>query len=319
MTGKPFACLVPHDLVNYVATVTRELAAAKVAPDSSVEEDFSNIQARVHAARKLVSLDTGRTWLVCDGSPARHHVSPIDVSAQAPPSATESDTKSQLPTDEVGDIHTTWVHEQQLELARLTSEARGEVIALKIGLLVDLCPNEVAKVLVPLGRRKALIEREHAASQHSGWKKVYQALSRSYTWAGMSAQVKRVVQACNACAINNGRRNLAHGQFSSVQAAGPRTAYAIDFYEVAMSAAGFCWILTIIDLCSHAVIFVPCKSREATEVVRALLRHVVNRKGIFLVLMCDEAKSLSESSSVACAKSWEPTESRPSPIIRGQT
>ena len=32
MTGKPFACLVPHDLINYIATVTRELAAATVAP-----------------------------------------------------------------------------------------------------------------------------------------------------------------------------------------------------------------------------------------------------------------------------------------------
>ena len=87
-------------------------------------------------------------------------------------------------------------------------------------------------------RRKALIEREHAAAQHQGWKKVLQALERTYTWAGMSAQVKRVLQACNNCALIQGRRNLAHGQFSSVQFTGPRLAYAIDFYEVAKSAAG---------------------------------------------------------------------------------
>ena len=190
----------------------------------------------------------------------------------------------------MGDIHADWPQEQQLEIDQLTRAAHGEILTLKSGLKVMLCPNELAKVLVPSGRRQALIEREHATSQHAGWKKVYSALSRTYWWPGMSTQVKRVVQACNACALNNGRRNLAHGQFNSVQPHGPRLAYAIDFYEVATSTAGFCWILTIIDLFSHEVIFVPCKSREAAEVVRALLRHVINKKGAFLVLMCDEAK-----------------------------
>ena len=64
----------------------------------------------------------------------------------------------------------------------------------------------------------------------------------------MSGQVKRVVQACHSCAIVKSRRNLAHGQFASVQVGGPRSTFAIDFYEVAESADGHKYVLTVIDL-----------------------------------------------------------------------
>ena len=61
---------------------------------------------------------------------------------------------------------------------------------------------------------------------------------------------------------------LAHGQFSSVVHTGPRQAYDIDFYQVAKSLAGFQWILTVIDLFSREVMFLPMKTRQATELVR---------------------------------------------------
>jgi hypothetical protein len=86
------------------------------------------------------------------------------------------------------------------------------------------------------------------------------------------------------------RRQLAHGQFSSVNYSGPRIAYAIDFYGVAESAGGFKWILTVIDLFSREVVFIPTRSREAPEVVEVLLRCLVNVKGVPLFLVSDDAK-----------------------------
>jgi hypothetical protein len=61
-TGKPFACLVPHDLVNYVAIVARNAAAAALLQDPAAADPvalFEIIQARVQQARKLVP----RQWL----------------------------------------------------------------------------------------------------------------------------------------------------------------------------------------------------------------------------------------------------------------
>ena len=50
-----------------------------------------------------------------------------------------------------------------------------------------------------------------------------------------------------------------------------RQAYGIDFYQVAKSLAGFQWILTVIDLFSREVMFLPMKTRQATELVQSMI------------------------------------------------
>jgi len=78
--------------VNYVAIVARDAAAAALLQDQAAADPaalFEAIQARVQEARKVVSLYTGLTWLICDGSPPRHHVFPVNTEqiAQSPPGA----------------------------------------------------------------------------------------------------------------------------------------------------------------------------------------------------------------------------------------
>jgi hypothetical protein len=96
----------------------------------------------------------------------------------------------------------------------------------------------------------------------------------------MAAQVRRVVNECHSCALVKPRRHVSHGQFRSVNYSGPRVAYAIDYYGVAESEDGFKWILTVIDLFSREVRFIPTKTREAVEVVQVLLREIVNIRGV---------------------------------------
>ena len=188
----------------------------------------------------------------------------------------------------VGDIKTDWVREQHEERESLVAAAVGEVV-LSSGLLVEVRQGERARVIVPPMRRNALIRMAHEAQQHRSWKKILADLAGSYTWKGMSGQVKRVVQSCHSCAIVKSRRNLAHGQFASVQVGGPRSTFAIDFYEVAESADGHKYVLTVIDLFTNEVTFIATKTRTAEEVVAKLLERIVFVMGVPTCMMSDEA------------------------------
>ena len=129
----------------------------------------------------------------------------------------------------------------------------------------------------------------HSSAHHVKWKKVLVALRNTYEWKGMSAQVKRVVRLCTSRPLVGLRRNLKHGQFSSLQYEGPRSAFAFDFYGVARSAEGHEWILTVIDLFSREVQFIPLFTRTAEEVLKTLLARVIFDKGVPSVFMSDEA------------------------------
>ena len=292
-TQKPFACLLPNDLVTWISLDRQKRVDEKVLE-------------KVNGASKVVSLSTGLTWLVRGAGIERElqlftsEVEPDSGEDDATGSDTDSDeTNSDLDENEsrhsnlateVGDVKVDWVPEQQRESDQLKKEAKGVVVTLKNGILVDVVVGETAKVLVPYRRREILIESTHKKIGHRGYKKTLEALRVTYTWKGMPAQVKRIVEACHECANLKGRRNLAHGQFSSVLHEGPRLALALDFYGVAESAAGYKNILTVMDLYSREVMFIALKNRTAEEVVLALLNRVIYQNGVPDTLMSDEAQ-----------------------------
>ena len=278
-SGKPFACLVPSDLVSWIALDMKQ-------------QRNMDVQARLDAASKFSSLDENLTWIVSSTGSHRHEIFVLaDVEEEVNESMAAKDEAIVCENKpDVGDIHQDWPAEQAREEKQLRAEASGHVTTIGQQLLVELKEGERAKILVPAARRVALIKKTHEASLHHGWKKTLTTLRNTFAWKGMSSQVKRVVESCVECAQTRGRRNLAHGQFSSVIHDGPRRAYSFDFYGVAKSQAGHHWILTVMDLCSREVLFIPCFTRTAEELVRNLLHHVVYVKGVPELFMSDEAK-----------------------------
>jgi hypothetical protein len=266
---KSFACLVPSDLVSWIAL------------DEKLHRN-EDIQRMVDKSAKFVSLDNGLTWIVHGIHAEQSHVVFATEGGKIVEAASEETEKSIFDQDE-------WVREQKTVEEKLRNEAEGEVITMVNGLLAEVKPGETVKIIVPPSKRVPLIKRAHETSKHMGWKKVLELMRKTYTWAGMSSLAKKTVTACAKCADMKGRRNLAHGQFSSVIHDGPRQAYAFDFYGVAQSDAGYKNILTVIDLFSREVLFIPTYSRNAEEVVRCLLQRLINVKGVPQMFMTDEA------------------------------
>ena len=289
-TNKPFACLCPSDLVDWVP-----LADCTSLP---ITEDHE-VAAKMKQVTKLALLSAGLTWLVFhpNNSPQNEVLATRVAEAK-------DDKQEELPVDdkrdckmqstdhkEVGDLRADWIPEQkeELELLKQGAPTDADVLQMDSGLWVCLKENETAKILVPLARRKALTILTHTNMHHRSWKKVLAKLRNGYFWPNMATQVKKWVQNCTECPLVHCRRNLQHNQFSSVVYEGPRTAYAFDFYGVAKSDEGHQWVLTVIDLFSREVQFLPLKTRTASETLRNLLEQVINTAGVPAVFVSDEA------------------------------
>ena len=67
------------------------------------------------------------------------------------------------------------------------------------------------------------------------------------------------------------------GQFPVREFAQPRLAYAIDFYGIGPSIDGYVGVLSMIDLFSRWLTFIPVKDNTAATAVRVLLGHMPPR------------------------------------------
>ena len=82
----------------------------------------------------------------------------------------------------------------------------------------------------------------------------------------MSRDVKKW-SVCEDCVLAKAKRNLAHGKYGSMEIGKPHEAFGLDFYSIPETAESNTQILTIIDLFSSYVQFVPCRNHTAEEFV----------------------------------------------------
>ena len=189
MTVKPFACLVPSELVSWV-------------PVALQPEGSPTVRDALNASRKITFLSASFTWVVYD--PAGRLVDQIFGS------------RAESGGGHVGQLGSSaeWRQEQAEHDKELRLES-NYVVVTDDGLLMHAPPGEAARVIVPVSKREALALAAHERICHRGWKKTLQDLRKTFYWKCMGRDVKRLVERCEACVLAKQRRNLAHGQFAS--------------------------------------------------------------------------------------------------------
>ncbi len=125
------------------------------------------------------------------------------------------------------------------------------------GLNVFKSPDFPSRILVPPSLRDALITRHHHDLQHVSHPKVFTSLARHFFWPTMKADVRRIVEDCATCENEKGKRNLAHGLFSSNTTTEPRSRYAMDFQGQGLATTGETEALALIDSFTKTVICHP--------------------------------------------------------------
>ena len=309
--GKPFACLVPNELVSWI-------------PVSVNQGGDQDVKAKLDATRKITFLAAGFTWVVHGESKGEHledRVFHLDVRASG-------DDDTELATQGGGDEnktifstlshknpaedpgvttdkgqaggkgtsssrlgdHSLWIEEQARDESELKKESE-HIVRHDRGLLLHAPPGSLARILVPKERREALTMAAHERIMHRGWKKTLDDLRKTYFWKTMSSDVKRWVSLCTKCDLSKRRRLLAHGQFSNFTTDGPRIAWALDYVKMATSRHGNNYWLTAMDLFTHLLLLTPTRTRSAKEACIAIRDRIIFRFGVPSWFISDEEKA----------------------------
>ena len=149
---------------------------------------------------------------------------------------------------------------------------------------------ETNLVIVPPKYAPGLVKWQHKQMCHAGQAKVYSALKAHFHWPDMKGEIRRWVTSCPHCQLLKAKRKHAHQHFRANPEYKPRTAYAMDFYAVPESKAGYKHILGIIDLATSELTLHPTKDRSAAAVTEGLLQRIFLEKGCPERLHSDHAR-----------------------------
>lgn len=309
--GRPFACLVPSDLVQWTPLASDDEAERRVLSDALAK------------TRKLTFLTAGMTWVihrpgphvVClqgsaaeepsDSSDDDGSDSSAEDDTETDPSAHDSDSSEEAfpppdrdpPPAAVEDL----VSRQDIIAAQRAARAQCETDCKDAGLDVHECADGLllgvaqgrpSLIILPAALREQVVQAAHTRLKHARLAKVRAEIARLFHFPSMRALILRVLLACTVCGTLKARLRQAHGLYRAVLYSGPRLAYGVDFYAVGKSLEGFKTIMTIIDLYSRWVMFLPLRRRTAKAFVDAFLRHVVWVRGCPTTLVSDGAPEL---------------------------
>ena len=289
---KPFACLIPSDLVHYIARRR----------DKSVD---ANLAQKVEQCQKLVLLAPGLTWLIYGLSPMQGKtvlLANMGIQTQSKATATKAmgpiqpdmDTLVQLAKDEgVLPIHTPfpargqWIKDQGPALSAydpstLSRAADGLTYYRKEQYAQPL-------IVVPIGYRDNLIRWCHTSMCHLSGLKVYNRLCETYHWHGMRQQCINKCKDCHLCNLLKAKRNLAHGYYRAKLFCTPHTNYAMDYYGVRSNKRGYNNVLGVVDLSTGNLVLKAVQNRTAANTAHTLLYDVVCHKGVPLTIHSDAA------------------------------
>jgi hypothetical protein len=105
----------------------------------------------------------------------------------------------------------------------------------------------------------------------------------------MKTDVRRIVEDCAACENEKGKRNLAHGLFSSNTTSKPRSRYAMGFQGQGLATTGETEALALIDSFTKTVIVIPLRDRQTTTLLPRLLDALHFSRGSPDVIHSDDA------------------------------
>jgi len=249
---KPFALLMPQDLVHCIA-------------DDTLPQDI------VEKCRKILFIDDNLVWLVYGLGMEQHYIYPLVATSLAP-----RVTRQQIIDAQRQDPFTAplWT-----DNAASVSAGPSE-ITLRQGIAVTVdADNTSAKIFVPEQLRRPLINYAHLMQNHSKAPTLVPFIKERFIWFRpdgkdiMHSDVLAILRDCHFCQLAHARIVLNHGRYSSLKWSSQGQGIGIDHMHVGIPGVQCQYILTIIDLFSGFLQFIPCISTTAEETVEIILNR----------------------------------------------
>ena len=294
--GTPFACLVPNDLLHYIAADE----AGAISPD---------LQNMVDDAFKITLLEPGLTWIIHgltfdEQSEIRTvYSAQVETEVHGTNRVTEEYDLNELVkhlksfslTPPLPEFSTRekWIEEQKKHKTKLQYQGTEGVYEAPDGLLVyEETPGAPLRTIVPDSIAIALVEWQHKNLCHVGPQKVLSTLKKRFYWKGMRRVCTYVNDMCALCNLLKARMRLAHKHFRPKLHCKPRTAYGADYYGVQQNKQGYNNILGIIDLSDGHLTLRAVKHRSGANTAHVVFYDIVVRKGVPQLFHSDAAKEL---------------------------
>ena len=158
-------------------------------------------------------------------------------------------------------------------------------------------------VAVPESLQLKVIKECHSdgCHGHTGVIKTVWAIRKKYFFRKMRAVVARYVVKCSSCIRANSFEAKKDLPLESMVASEPFQAISVDLYSPGeVLESGNKYVLTVVDLFSRWVQFVPLKSKLPSEVVTALCRTWFHFHGIPKYILSDRGKEFMGVMSTVC-------------------
>ena len=272
-TSIPFAVLLPSDLAPRVA-------------DSNQFDGQPVLHEAYQVAGKIMFLDSDHLWLIGNIPPLHQFSRIYSQVLQRPAPLLET-----YPTNIHPNLPSTlaeWKHAQDNEPAFLQI-LDPDSLATCNGQTIFKDADFPSRILVPPSLRDQLIRQHHHDLQHVSHPKVHTSLSRHYFWPKMKTDVRRVVEDCEFCENEKGKRRLAHGMFSFDTTLKPRSRYSMDFQGQGLATTGESEALALIDSFTKTAILIPLTDRQTTTLLPKLMDALHFSRGSPDVIHSDDA------------------------------
>ena len=267
---KPFACLVPSDLVQWVGV-------------TSGGKDDGTVQAALNESTKLTCLSVDLTWVL-------HRVKAQDLVFSGEPDLSSGGSSLTIPATEVENdagLRAKWIRLQDSEREEYAKIYGDKLATRKDGLMVTANPGEPVRVVVPTAERRPLVYRTHRFLEHRGWKKIHAVLALSYTWPKMRSEVIQWLGECLPCALSKFKLRTAHGLYRPFKVNRPGEVYGLDFFQLYGRD-----IMVWVDMFSRRVGYELIPSTTAEDIAQALLDEVAYRRGSPVCIYSDAESGL---------------------------
>ena len=158
-------------------------------------------------------------------------------------------------------------------------------------------------IAVPHSLRNAVIQECHdnRAAGHRGMVKTTMLLRQRYHFLGLRKAVRKYISQCAKCTQAKSARSSRSLPLTPMFSPAPFLAIAIDIYKPGTTLLnGYKYILTVVDMCTRWVHFIPLKSKYSVEVLLALCHKWFAFHGIPEFILSDRGKEFMGVVSTIC-------------------
>ena len=301
------ACLVPTDLLNYIPT----------GGEVTIDREVKNlVDQQLRDSIKYTFSSTNYTWVIANTQRKGDKVfTTEDLKCQAMVFTNEVNTAEDLLPDSEsasgspvtdndeeridsaihGQIRSDdlsgWVEDQKKDQTIIDHMYKDQKATLDNGLTIIVDKDLGNKIYVPRERRKDLVMQVHRSMAHGMARRVRKVLTDKYIWPRMLSDLYKWLAECPECPLAKAKKNIEHNQYSPTEWRKPRNAYGVDFYGIRKSKQGNVGVLTVVDLFTRWVNFIPVKNEQAVTFAHVLMERVVFERGAFAVIVSDAAKA----------------------------